>query len=150
LAVDDSCLCCAFLPPYRLRTRERVPHLALPMPLVATALVPPLPHSSQRLDNDPYRDPVFYILYTTLPLEPLAKAPFPILNSASLNIGFVSTHVFVELPTLDHVLEFYATSSLFLMLQLGLRFFTVIVSSLDVVSTMSQTMHSVVHLSASC
>lgn len=136
MAVDDSSPCCDFLPPDSLRTRARVSRLALLVPLVATVLVPPLPHSSQRLDNDPYHGPSFYILYTTLPLGPLARAPFLVLNSTFLNIGFVFPRGFGELLTLDLLFEFHATSSLSPMLQLGLRSFAVTVLSSDAVSTM--------------
>ena len=89
------------------------------MALVATASVPPLPNSLKIPDNDPYHGPGFYILCTTLLHALLAGAPSPVSNFASPSIGFVVVRGFAELPTQYLVLEFHATSSLSLMLQLG-------------------------------
>jgi len=81
---------------------------------------------------------------------PPVGAPFIASSFACLNTDFVVSRGFAELLTPDPILEFHATSLLFLMLRLGLRSFVAIASSSDVVSKMPQTMHSVVHLSASC
>ena len=140
MAVGDSCLCCAFLPPDRLHTRVRVLRLSSPVPLVATGLVPPLTHSAQRLCSDPYRGPGFYTLFTTLLPMLLAGVPSTVSNSAFLNIGFVFACGSAELPTQDPVLESQATSSLPLMLQPGSLSSAMITPSTNVVSKMPQTM----------
>lgn len=125
-------------------------YLAPLVPLVAMVLVPPLPHSSQRLDSDPYHGPSFYILYTTLPPVLLGGVPFLVLISTFLNIGFVFARGSVELPTPDPVLEFHATSFLSITLQPGLRSFARTVPSSYVVSMVPQTTHSDVHPIVSC
>lgn len=127
-----------------------VSRLALLVPLVAMVLFPPLSQSSQRPDNDHYRDPRFYTLYTTIPPILLSRVPFLVLNYQFLNTSFVYARGFVELPILDPILEFQETSLLYLILQPGLRYFVVRVSSSDVVLRISQTMHNVMHLIASC
>ena len=148
--VDDSCSWHAFLPLDISHTRVWVLRSALPMPLVAMALVPPLPHSLQTPDSDLYHDPGSDTLNTILPPRLIGEVPILVLTSTFLNTGIVSARGFVELLIPDPILGFHAISSRFLMLRLGLRSFDVIASSSDVVSMMPQTTHSVVHLSMSC
>jgi len=129
---------------------NKVVQSSLPMPLVLTALVPPLPHSSQGLDSDLYYDPSFYTLYTILTLGLLGGVPVLVLTSTFLDTSFIFARVFAEFPTLDHVSVFHATSSLSLMLQPGLRSFAVIEPSSNVASVTPQTTCSAVHLTTSC
>ena len=98
-ATNDSCQSCAFLPPDRLHSRSRVSYLALPVPLISTALVPLLPSSSQILDNDPYHGPGLCILCTILPHAPLTAVTYPASSFSFPNTNFVFACGFVELLT---------------------------------------------------
>ena len=149
LVVDDNYLYYSFLPPDRSHTRSRVPHLALPVPLVSMALVPLLPSSSRILDSDPFRGPGLFILCTILLRVPLAAMPYPASNCASPSIDFGVVRGFVGLLIPDPLSVFHATSLQFPMLRPGLKSTFVTAPSSGVLSNMPQTTSGAAHPLAS-
>ena len=110
LLPPDNYPLCAFPLSDRSRTIVHVPHSALTMPLVSTALAPLLSSSSQIPDSDPCRGPGLCILCTTLPCMPLAAVPYPTSSSALPGRDSVAAHGSIEPLAPDPVSVFHATS----------------------------------------
>lgn len=121
LVIDDSYQCCAFLPLDRLCTRVGLWCSVPSVPLVAIALIPPLPQNLLWLGSDIFHVLGFYTLYTILPPELLIAVSILILASSFPNTNLGSVLGFAELPTLSLATEFLVTSSLSLELKPRLR-----------------------------
>ena len=89
---------CVSLLSDRSHTIEQVLRSTLPMPSVSTTLAFLLPSSLQTLDNDLCRGPGLCILCTILPCAPLAEVPYPVSNSAFLDIDFVAARGSIGIP----------------------------------------------------
>jgi len=111
-AINDNCPSYVFLLSDRLRTITRVSHLALPIPMISTALAPLLPSSSRILDSGICHGPSLFILRTILPHTSLAVVPYPTSSSTSLGRYFVVASGFVELPAPDLVSVSHAISAI--------------------------------------